>query len=107
MAGVGKTALAVRAARQLADVYPDGRLFIDLHGYTPGNEPVSALQALDRLLRTLSVPADRIPADLEERAALWRSELAGRQHPSSYSTMHRTAPQYGRCWPGARGAACW
>ncbi|MER7249173.1 BTAD domain-containing putative transcriptional regulator [Kribbella sp. NPDC000426] len=79
MAGVGKTALAVRAARQLADVYPDGRLFIDLHGYTPGHEPVSALQALDRLLRTLSVPADRIPADLEERAALWRSELAGRQ----------------------------
>ncbi|MGW6199093.1 BTAD domain-containing putative transcriptional regulator [Kribbella sp. NPDC055110] len=79
MAGVGKTALAVRAARQLADVYPDGRLFIDLHGYTPGNEPVPALQALDRLLRTLSVSADRIPADLEERAALWRSELSGRR----------------------------
>ncbi|WP_427890561.1 BTAD domain-containing putative transcriptional regulator [Kribbella sp. GL6] len=79
MAGVGKTALAVRAARQLADMYPDGRLFIDLHGYTPGHEPVSALHALDRLLRTLSVPADRIPADLEERAALWRSELSGRR----------------------------
>jgi len=55
MAGVGKTALAVRAARQLADVYLEGRLFIDLHGYTPGREPVTALQALDRLLRTLSV----------------------------------------------------
>jgi hypothetical protein len=63
----------------LAEVYPDGRLFIDLHGYTPGHEPVSALQALDRLLRTLSVPADRIPADVEERAALWRSEVAGRR----------------------------
>lgn len=79
MAGVGKTALAVRAARQLSDQFPEGRLFIDLHGYTPGREPVSPLQALDRLLRTLSVPADRIPADLEERAALWRSELAGRR----------------------------
>ncbi|MEU8221046.1 BTAD domain-containing putative transcriptional regulator [Kribbella sp. NPDC048915] len=79
MAGVGKTALAVRAARQLADLYPDGRLFIDLQGYTPGHEPVSPLQALDRLLRALSVPADRIPAELEERAALWRSELAGRR----------------------------
>ncbi|TWD75124.1 DNA-binding SARP family transcriptional activator [Kribbella amoyensis] len=79
MAGVGKTALAVRAARRLADVYTDGRLFIDLHGYTPGREPVPPAEALDRLLRTLGVTPDRIPADLEERAALWRSELAGRR----------------------------
>jgi DNA-binding SARP family transcriptional activator len=79
MAGVGKTALAVRAARRLTSTYPDGRLFIDLHGYTPGREPVTPAAALDRLLRSLSVPADRIPAGLEERAALWRSELAGRR----------------------------
>ena len=34
MAGVGKTTLAVRVAHQLAYQYPEGHLFIDLHGYT-------------------------------------------------------------------------
>ncbi|GAB3834247.1 BTAD domain-containing putative transcriptional regulator [Kribbella italica] len=77
MAGVGKTALAIRAARRVAEAYPEGRLFIDLHGYTPDRSPMSSAQVLDRLLRTLAVAADRIPAELEERAALWRSELAG------------------------------
>ncbi|MEU3773117.1 hypothetical protein AB0F11_07880 [Streptomyces sp. NPDC032472] len=32
-AGVGKTGLAVRWARRVAEQYPDGRLFADLQGY--------------------------------------------------------------------------
>jgi DNA-binding SARP family transcriptional activator len=72
--GIGKTALAVRAAHRLREHYPDGRLFITLHGSTA---PMAAEDALDHLLRSLDVPAHAIPADLDERAALYRSRLAG------------------------------
>jgi DNA-binding SARP family transcriptional activator len=76
MAGVGKTALAVQAAHQMVDRYPDGQLFIDLHGYTDGVAPVEPGEALDWMLRSLGVPGERIPADLYQRAGLYRSRLA-------------------------------
>lgn len=79
MAGVGKTALAVHAAHRLADRYPDGQLFCDLHGHTPGAQPVEPEAALELLLRTLGLPAERIPDGLAARAAVWRSELASRR----------------------------
>jgi tetratricopeptide (TPR) repeat protein len=79
MAGVGKTALAVHAAHRLADQYPDGQLFVDLHGFTRGYAPVEPAEALDRMLRTLGVPGGQIPDHMEERSALYRSKLAGRR----------------------------
>lgn len=78
MAGIGKTALAVHAAHLLAGHYRDARLFLDLHGHTPGRAPTTPLAALETLLRALDVPAGRIPADLDACAALWRAELATR-----------------------------
>lgn len=79
MPGLGKTTLAVRAAHRLAGRFPDGVLFLDLHGFTPDTEPTTASAALDALLRSLGVPGDRIRGDLAERAALYRSVLAGRR----------------------------
>ncbi|MET7748332.1 BTAD domain-containing putative transcriptional regulator [Micromonospora sp. NPDC005367] len=78
MAGSGKTTLAVHLATALADRYPDAQLFIDLHGHSD-REPLLPVAALAALLRQLGVPGDRIPADVDERAALWRSELADRR----------------------------
>ena len=77
MAGVGKTALAVHAAHRLADRFPDGQLFIDLRGHSREQQPRTSADALDRLLRALDVPPQRIPADTQERAALYRQRLAG------------------------------
>ncbi|MGP3937213.1 AfsR/SARP family transcriptional regulator [Nonomuraea sp. KM88] len=79
MAGVGKTTLVVHHAHQVAALFPDGQLFIDLHGHTPGCAPVPPEDALHRLLRTLNVPADRIPPHVEDRAALYRGLLADRK----------------------------
>ncbi len=76
MAGVGKTALAVQAAHQMVDRYPDGQLFTDLHGYTEGVAPVEPGEALERMLRSLGVAGERIPTDIDERAGLYRSRLA-------------------------------
>ena len=76
MAGIGKTALALRAGHLLADRFPDGQLFIDLHGYTPGLPPRDPAEALAVLLRSLGMPPDRIPEGLDARSALYRARLA-------------------------------
>ncbi|WNI33213.1 BTAD domain-containing putative transcriptional regulator [Streptomyces sp. ITFR-6] len=79
MGGCGKTSLAVRAAHRLAPQYPDGQLHIDLRGYTPGDQPVTAGMALDTLLRALGVPGNLIPDDVPARTALWRATLIGKR----------------------------
>ncbi|HEX4062066.1 MAG TPA: BTAD domain-containing putative transcriptional regulator [Streptosporangiaceae bacterium] len=77
-AGVGKTALALHWAHQVAGRFPDGQLYVDLRGYDPG-EPVPAADALAHFLRALGVAGRDIPAETDERAARYRSLLAGRR----------------------------
>jgi DNA-binding SARP family transcriptional activator len=76
MGGTGKTALALHAAHRLGDRFPDGRLYIDLHGFTPDGEPTRPEAALDALLRSLGVSSDQIPNDQAGRTALWRTTTA-------------------------------
>jgi transcriptional regulator with XRE-family HTH domain/tetratricopeptide (TPR) repeat protein len=79
MAGVGKTALAVHAAHQLAAGFPDGQIFLPLHGHTPSQAPIEPEQALASLLQSAGVAVEHIPQGLEPRAGLWRDYLAGRR----------------------------
>jgi tetratricopeptide (TPR) repeat protein/transcriptional regulator with XRE-family HTH domain len=79
MPGVGKTAFAIHAARQIAQHFPDGQLFIDLHGHSPSRSPVDPRDALASLLTTWDVNPLLLPTDLDDRAALWRSTIAGKR----------------------------
>ena len=78
MAGVGKTALAVWCGRRVEAAYPDGVLFMDLHGHTPDVPPVPPAEALDRLLRLLGVPGEAVPPNVDDRAGMYRDRLRGR-----------------------------
>jgi DNA-binding SARP family transcriptional activator/predicted negative regulator of RcsB-dependent stress response len=77
-AGVGKTALAVHWAHQVAGRFPDGQLYVNLRGYDP-DQPMTAAGALARFLRALGMPGEDIPPDEDERAARYRSRLAGKR----------------------------
>lgn len=79
MAGVGKTAFAIRVARQLAPLFPDGQIYLPLHAHSAGRLPIQPADALANLLQTIGIPPARMPASLEARSNLWRDRLAGRQ----------------------------
>jgi DNA-binding SARP family transcriptional activator/tetratricopeptide (TPR) repeat protein len=72
MAGIGKTTFAVRLANLVGERFPDAHLFLDLQTVAPA-------AALVTLLRQLGVEPARIPADSDERVAMWRDELARRR----------------------------
>ncbi|WFE39804.1 helix-turn-helix domain-containing protein [Micromonospora sp. WMMD998] len=70
--GIGKTSLAVAAGHRLSPAFAGGQLFVDLQG-TPPAGPVDPAEALAGLLRSLGVPADRMPVSPSERAGLFRT----------------------------------
>lgn len=78
MAGVGKTTLAVHAAHLLADRFPDGQLYLDLHGFAADRLPLDPAEALDMLLRAIGVPGELIPDRVADRSAMWRDGVARR-----------------------------
>jgi DNA-binding SARP family transcriptional activator/tetratricopeptide (TPR) repeat protein len=120
MPGVGKTALAVRAARLVSGQYPDGTLYLSLRSHDPGSRSLDRAEALRRLLQMLSVPAAQIPDTIGERAALWRAQLSRRRavvildDAAGHDQIRPLLPVTGRClilittrrrlpdYPGAR-----
>ena len=77
-AGVGKTALALHWAHRIREQFSDGELYANLRGFDEG-PAVTAEAVLDRFLRDLGVEPPSIPADLDGRAALFRSRIASRR----------------------------
>lgn len=78
MGGVGKTALALRWAHASMARFPDGQIWLDLRGYSAG-APVRPGDALEHLLRSVGHGTAELPADIDSRAALFRSLVADRR----------------------------
>ncbi|MFE0130617.1 ATP-binding protein [Streptomyces sp. NPDC059037] len=76
-AGIGKTALAVRAAHDAvaAGWFPGGVLFINLQGYDT-DRAVRPDIALSVFLSALGVPDELFPPTFQGRLSLYRSKLA-------------------------------
>ncbi|MER5197475.1 AfsR/SARP family transcriptional regulator [Streptomyces sp. NPDC002755] len=77
-AGVGKTALAIHWAHRARDRFPDGQLYVNLRGYDP-EQPMTAPDALVRFLTALGVSGQDIPLETDDRAARYRTAVAGRR----------------------------
>ncbi|MFC7219142.1 BTAD domain-containing putative transcriptional regulator [Streptomyces polyrhachis] len=100
--GVGKTTLAVHVAHAARESFPDGQLYVDLQGSGPSPaEPGTVLAAF---LRALGAQDAEIPDGLSERAALYRSTLAGRRVLALLDNA-RDAAQVRPLLPGTQGCA--
>ncbi|QFZ18431.1 tetratricopeptide repeat protein [Saccharothrix syringae] len=78
MAGVGKTALVLHWANRVIHEFPDGQLYVDLHGFG-GGEPLRPQDALAAFLRALGYARPEELATVEERAAHFRTLMSGRR----------------------------
>jgi transcriptional regulator with XRE-family HTH domain len=77
MAGVGKTTLAVHVAHQMRELFHDGQYYVDLRGLSA--RPLHPAEVLEGFLRTLDIDGAGIPEQVDQRATLWRTRLAGRR----------------------------
>nr|WP_191910002.1 AfsR/SARP family transcriptional regulator [Microbispora cellulosiformans] len=77
--GTGKSALAVQAAHTAAHAFPDGQLYVNLLGATPGVERLEPIGVLGRLLRALGLEGKAVPSEEDEAAAVLRDRLDGRR----------------------------
>jgi DNA-binding SARP family transcriptional activator len=79
MGGIGKTALAVAWARDLADRFPDGQLYVNLRGFDAGGRVVTPEDALNHLLASIGAAKAPAAESLEARSARFRSLMTGRR----------------------------
>ncbi|MGS2618779.1 AfsR/SARP family transcriptional regulator [Micromonospora sp. LZ34] len=79
MGGIGKTALALHWGHLHRRDFPDGQVYLDLRGFSPGDTPMTPAEALPRLLLSLGVPPSDIPPTVDSQSGRMRSLTDGRR----------------------------
>ena len=75
--GIGKSALAVHVAHQIAPAFPDGQLYVNLRGTE--RQRLDPAVALGQFLHALRLSDEDIPTELDEQVARYRTLLASRR----------------------------
>lgn len=75
--GTGKTALAVHVGHRMSELFPDGRLFVDLRA--ADTAPLQPADALARLLRAMGADPETLPTSVEELTGLYRTHIGHRR----------------------------
>jgi tetratricopeptide (TPR) repeat protein len=101
-AGVGKTTLAIRFARQAGPLFPDGQLYVNLRGFDPASPPMQPGTALQWFFDALGVSAMNMPSALEAQSALLRTLLDGKRMLLLLDNAH-DADQVRPLLPGSPG----
>lgn len=97
--GIGKSALALHVAHCEAGAFPDGQVYIDLQGHSPGMEPVTPAEALRTVLQSFGV-GTAAGESLRGLQSRFRTELADRRALLVLDNARDTA-QVRRLIPGA------
>lgn len=100
--GSGKSDLAVHVAHLAAEHFPDGQLYVNLHGATPHARPLEPAEVLARFLRSLGAPG--ASGDVNELAAWFRSKVADKRMLVVCDDAHDAA-QVRPLLPGGSGCA--
>jgi len=81
MGGIGKTSLAIQAAHQVKQHFPDAQLFLELRGTADGlkEQALTPSEAMSRIIRAFQPDAIKLPDDENELAAIYRSILASKR----------------------------
>ena len=77
MGGIGKTALALRLAKELKDEYPDAHLYLDLRG-AGGQEPLPATEAMWHVVTSFQ-PEMKPPTEESTIVGFYQSLLRGKK----------------------------
>jgi tetratricopeptide (TPR) repeat protein len=101
-AGVGKTTLAIRFARQVGPLFPDGQLYVNLRGFDPAGAPMRPGTALQWFFDALGVSAVNVPSAIEAQSALLRTLLDGKRMLLLLDNAH-DADQVRPLLPGSAG----
>jgi DNA-binding SARP family transcriptional activator len=78
-AGVGKTALALHWAHQVAPRFADGQLYVNLRGFDSSGTPAGPTEVIQGFLDAVGVRPERVPPSAEAQAGLYRSLLSGKR----------------------------